>query len=553
MIIVYFLPLILIDAFAYGMSCGDIKPLAFPITDIQILSDNPQSLTKGVLAGIGTPPQNIAVLPWPELNNTWIYDQQPFCDPSIIFNSVICRIRRGNLYSEVDSSSYRKEDDIPSVGGASVETQGQGAELGIGQLLRTSVAVQDRLSIGPTRIAEAFPFGVPRLSWDHGYTINHAMGLGSNSTLLNTLVQAGQIGSRVWSIFWGRMWVDPEDAMDGTLVLGGYDSQKVISKNYTQPLDFSNATGCWTGMKVHISGVQLNARTGDNVELLPPNTAIATCLVPQRQLLLEGPGVIVENFENSTGMSSIGRSFGLHWSSYLYENTDIFDGDMTISLSSGLDVRIPNSQYLVPYVDVDRNGTRIFNTSRREFLFNGVGDNPSTLGRYFLTGAYLMVDHDAGTFTMWAANPTPESTLVSVVPTGSTTSMRTDCGNANGTDPSPDGHGPATDKGAAPMNNGAILSPGSIAGIAIGAVAALAIIGVGAYFLYKRKRRDKMGSTGPVDVSPVEKYGHEQYWHEVPAQTSRYALPAELDGGIRPELTADERHLPVHTSRIYEM
>ncbi|KAI3341186.1 acid protease [Ustulina deusta] len=522
------------------MACEDIEPLAFPITDVQILPNNLKSLTKGIPAGVGTPRQNIVFLPWPELNNTWIYDTQPFCDPSIIFNGVICQVRRGNLYSEVNSSSYQKLEDIPAAGGAGVETQGKGAEVGIGQLLRSSVAVRDGLDIGSVQVAETFPFGVPRLSWDHGYTISHAMGLGSNSTLLNTLVRAGKIGSRVWSISWGRMWVDPKDAIDGSLVLGGYDTQKVIGRNYTQPLDFSDATGCWTGMKVHISSVKLNLRTGDNVELLPPNTAVDTCIVPQRQLLFEGPQAVIEAFENRTGMSNIGRSFGLHWSSYLYEDANIFDGDMIISLSSGLDVRIANNQYLVPFVDVDRSGTRVFNTSRREFLFNDVYDNPSTLGRYFLTGAYLMVNHDAGTFTMWAANPTRESTLVSVV----STDAKANCSNTVKPSPSSGGSGPLTASPGASTVAG--LSAGSIAGIAIGTVAALGIIGVGVYFIFKRRRRSHKTepTTGPWNLPSGEKYVY--HVHE---QTGHHQAPGELHGGIRSELPGDARR----PHSIYEM
>lgn len=119
------------------------------------------------------------------------------------------------------------------------------------------------------------------------------------------------------------MWVDPEDAIDGSLVLGGYDTQKIIGKNYTQPLDYNDATGCWTGMRVQVSSVKLNIRNGDEVELLPQNTAVNTCIVPQRQLLLEGPGDIVGAFENETRMSNIGRSFGLHWNAYLYEDTNM--------------------------------------------------------------------------------------------------------------------------------------------------------------------------------------------------------------------------------------
>ncbi|KAI0408346.1 aspartic peptidase domain-containing protein [Xylaria palmicola] len=539
MIVANFLALVLICVLAYAMPCEDIEPLAFPITDIQILSNNPASLTKGIPAGVGTPRQNIVFLPWPELNNTWIYDEQPFCDPSIIFNDLICRVRRGNLYSEANSSSYQKAEDIPSAGGAPVETQGKGAELGISKLLDSSVAVRDGLNVNTIQVAEAFPFGVPRLSWDHGYTISHALGLGANSTLLNALVQSRQIGSRVWSIFWGRMWVDSEDAIDGSLVLGGYDTQKVIGKNYTQPLDFSDTTGCWTGMKVHVSSVKLNLRTGKDVELLPPNSAVDSCIVPQRQLLLEGPQAIISAFENETGMSNIGRSFGLHWSSYLYEDGNIFDGDITISLSSGLDVRIPNNQFLVPFVDVDRSGTRVFNTSRREFLFNDVYDNPSTLGRYFLTGAYLMVNHDASTFTMWAANPTRKSTLVSIA----STDAETNCDSNPAPSSSPDGGNstmPSSRESTSPT-----LSAGGIAGIAIGAVAALVILGVGVYFIYqKRQSKSIVPTIDPSDTSPGAKDAC-----QVAEQPARRPAPYELDGSIRPELAGDERH----PRRIHEM
>ncbi|GAP84760.1 putative peptidase aspartic [Rosellinia necatrix] len=509
------------------MSCKGTEPLAFPITDVQILPDNSESLTKGIPAGVGTPRQNIVFLPWPELNNTWIYDERPYCDASIIFNDVICQVRRGNLYSGANSSSFRKVEDIPSAGGAPVETQGKGAELGIDTLLTSSLAVQDGLDIGAVEVSGTFPFGVPRLSWDHGYTISHAMGLGSNSTLLNTLVRTGRISSRVWSIFWGRMWVGPEDAVDGSLVLGGYDERKVIGKNYTQPLDFSDATGCWTGMKVHISSVRLNFRTGEDVELLPPNSAVDSCVVPQRQLLFEGPHFIIDAFEDVTGMYSVGRSFGLHWSSYLFESNedvDIFDGDMTISLSSGLNVRIPNNQYLVPYVTVDRSGTRVFNTSQREFLFNDVYDNPSTLGRYFLTGAYLMVNHDAGTFTMWAANPVREHTLVSV----GSTDAGTNCDNSTQPGSSSDGSNTSAS---------ATLSAGRIAGVVIGAVAAFVIIGAGMYFFYARRReRSKVSdTTNPSNASPGEKDAS-----GAPEQPHHHDVSYELHDGVVPELAGDE-------------
>ncbi|KAI1140304.1 hypothetical protein F5Y05DRAFT_411361 [Hypoxylon sp. FL0543] len=172
------------------------------------------------------------------------------------------------------------------------------------------------------------------------------MGKGTNSTTFNVLLQTGQISSQVWSIFWGRMWADDDTALDGTIVFGGYDQEKTMGGNYTQSLDFSEKTEY-------------------------------ACIVPQDQLLLERPPEATENFD----ISGLGA-------------------DLTILLSTGLEVRVPNNQYLVPYVDIDRNGSRIFDSSTRELLITQVPGHTNTLGRYFLTAAYLMVDIDAHSFTL---------------------------------------------------------------------------------------------------------------------------------------------------------
>lgn len=258
-----------------------------------------------------------------ELNNTWLYDQNAFCDSTVIFDDTICQVRRGNYFREDQSTSYAKTSDLVASGGAPVETQGKGAELGIQKLLTTSLAGSYNFTIEPASTLERFPIGTPRLAWDHGYTILHAMGMGRNSTFLNTLFTNRQISSRVWSFFWGRTWVDSQDAVDGSLVLGGYNQQQVFGDNLTQPLDYSDTTGCWTGMKVHVSSLNLNFRNGTDFSLLPTNTALDMCLVPQRQLLTEAPATVISAFEGATGMTTIGPSYGIHWSAALYDNVNV--------------------------------------------------------------------------------------------------------------------------------------------------------------------------------------------------------------------------------------
>ncbi|KAI1773349.1 acid protease [Hypoxylon cercidicola] len=441
---------------------------------------------RGIAASVGTPPQDIVLLPWAQLNNTWIYDQQAYCDPNIIWNETICQVRRGNYYKEGNSSTFVKTDDIIGAGGASIE-------LNTGKLMTSSLAGTDIFNLNSTITLNSFPLGIPRLLWGTDYTILHPMGMGTNSTILNALVQAGQIGSRVWSIFWGRMWVDEQHALDGSIVFGGFDQQKIAGKNYTLPLDFSD-TRCWTGMKVRISRIALNFLDGYDHNLLPPSSSIDACIVPQRQLLLEAQGFILNTFEQQTG----------------------------------LDVTIPNSQYLVPYVDIDRDGSRIFDTSIRELLIDDIGDQLPMLGRYFLTAAYLMVDLDSNTFTLWQANPTRDSKLVPVAVNHATESQ---CGSETST---PAFSSLPSDSPEPPQHpqEAVGLAGGSIAGIVVGAIAALSFLALGVFF-YLRRVRTRLQLTQDEARTPA--MGDE----------SR----ADQMSEIQPTDNTKQQHVPLHEVR----
>lgn len=253
-----------------------------------------------------------------ELNNTFIYDQQDFCDRTVIFSDTICEVRRGHLYHEDGSTSFTKANSIAEAGGATQEPGGPGAEFGIPELETTSLGGTESITFDNTPPLKNYPIGVPRQKWDAGYTYLHSLGLGRNSTYLNSLVASGQIASRVWSLFWGRMWL-PQNGIDGSLVLGGYDQQKVLGRNFTAPLDYSETTGCWTGMKVQIVDIKVNYRNGEEQTILPLNTALPVCIVPQRQLLAEIPLSYVDKFEEVTKTSSSGPSYGIHWSARRFD------------------------------------------------------------------------------------------------------------------------------------------------------------------------------------------------------------------------------------------
>ncbi|CEI69272.1 hypothetical protein FVEN_g3977 [Fusarium venenatum] len=520
--------------FAVAVNCVshcDTEPLSLPIRDVQVLPNVEKSLMRGIPATIGSPSQSIVLLPWAELNNTWIYDDQPYCDKTVIWNDRICETRRGGLYDEAESEYFTKASDIGDAGGSTSEVAFQGAESGIKKLVSTSLAGTDNITLEGAPAVEDLPIGIPRLKWDAGYTMLHPLGLGSNSTYLNTLKDAGKISSRVWSIFWGRMWV--KTPIDGSLVLGGYDEEKVIGKNYTAPLvydDYTGTAGCWTGMKITISDIRVNFRDGSDESIFPSNTALPCCIVPQRQLLLEAPGAYVSRFEEVTGSNHTDTSYGLHWSARLFDADDAFDGDITFHLDSGLQVRVPNNQYIVPFVDIDRSGARVTKPKTKELLMNGVAHQPATLGRYFLTAAYLMVNHDAGTFTLWQGNPTQRSKLIKVFDQDTADKCGKDAAGivqpTVSATPKEEKEEESTDQPESSSTPSAAIISGAVAGSVVG----VAVICLGVFFIFRQRRKARAEKSFPTDVHVRDYKGDFQAWYPPQEMAGSKPIPAEIQG-----------------------
>jgi hypothetical protein len=215
-----------------------------------------------------------------------------------------------------------------------------------------------------------------------------------------------------------------------------------------------------------------------------------------------------------------------------------FDGDATFVLSTGLSIRVPNNQLITPHISMDRSGARIIEEDKPELLFGGVGNQPTTLGRYFLTAAYLMVNHDAHTFTMWQANPTSKSNLVPVV--GGEYTDDSGCGdggeddgggNAGGSNTTPD----QTPDPNATTSSGANV--GAIAGGVVGGVAGLAAI-VALLFLLRRMKKKKT-LEAMSDLHPVQADNH-QYYPGYPGGGHSYYKTAPTE----PHEAPGQEHVP---------
>lgn len=236
---------------------------------------------------------------------------------------------------------------------------------------------------------------------------------------------------------------------------------------------------------------------------------------------------------------------------------------MTIKLNSGFSVRIPNDQLVVPELTIDDStGALHANGSTPELVINamqmGNADDLPKLGRQFLSSAYLMVNQDGGSYTLWEANQDTNEDLVAIdknnVPVtqfcaandGTSTTAgaaATQHGTLKPTDvfstsassndnatsgPSNDNGDLSPAQGSASSDGGgnSNLSNGALAGIVVGGVAAIAIVAGLVLFFCARKR--KMRRNPPAD--PPEYYFPER---ELGGYNLKSRIPLELYGDPR--------------------
>lgn len=363
------------------------------------------------------------------LNNTVIYGTDGYClsgTPGIgPWTNAGCMTFRGGAYDSLASSSKNTA--------ASNQYPYDGATdpvLG-GTTYPQVTHASDNLQLNDNITITSFPLGIALSDWgEQAYTPMMGIGLGTNSTILNWLVSSGQIASRSWSYFWGRTTVSAtSEQLDGSVVFGGYDRAKVTGSKYTQPMTTAEPN-CPSLLVVTITNMVLNFANGSDVSLFPAtgSTAITACLTPALSTLMWMPlDPFFDNMMNLTdnNIFAMGRSVGIYYWNMRYETSHFepYDGDLTITLQSGLSVRIRNDQLVQPHTSINQTtGAIVVNNTAPDLVINSLQNVQATqlaqLGWQFFSAAYLLVNQDAHEFTLWEANPTAEEDMVAVDTTG---------------------------------------------------------------------------------------------------------------------------------------
>ena len=291
-------------------------------------------------------------------------------------------------------------------------------------------------------------------------------------SLTSQLISNGLIPSSSFGYSAGALY--RPGPMFGSLTLGGYDNSRLI------PNDMTFAITDFNQLRIPLHAITSSGNLQNNVTLLSNNiTALIDTTTPFHWL----PITVCEAFE---------AAFGLTWdqntSLYLVNDTIhekllinnpsvtfSFWGDLARPAASSLpnapiNITLPYGAFdLQASVPIYPNGTNYFPIRR------ATNDSQYTVGRAFFQEAYLTVDYEAGNFSVSQAKfpTTPNPDIITI------------------------NHHDMTSNSSSSMSTSRhthALSDGSIAGIVIGACAAVALL-FSLLFFFLRSRRRRMTSS----------------------------------------------------------
>lgn len=190
-----------------------------------------------------------------DVNNSYLQDTiTPHCDNND--TKLLCSTLFGGLFDPGSSTTWSFQSY------SSLSTAIEGNAFQDDQLWGT-----DTLVVNATFALPETALGIFR-SKGYAYKPMNNIGLGTNSTLLSSLVSQGAIGSRSYGYTQGWTGVPEEQQMDGGLILGGYDAARVTGKNITLPLIQDKQYHCGSGLVIQITDIKMNLKNGTDASIL---------------------------------------------------------------------------------------------------------------------------------------------------------------------------------------------------------------------------------------------------------------------------------------------
>ncbi|KAJ4361028.1 uncharacterized protein N0V89_001597 [Didymosphaeria variabile] len=418
-----------------------------------------------------------------DYSETYIYGTNGYCTD--VYSSGACVTFRGGAYDKTVSSTHESIVNRQDSDGFEADW------------------IEDTLSFGRNTSLSSFGFGVPQQDLSQAFTSQSQLGL----------------GTKAYSMFWGLVGGPAEKQTRGSLILGGLDKSLIEDQNDNFTASLFRSSRCGTGMVVTISDILLNWPSGKNESIFmgrPEPATIQACISPSFAGLMSLPLSYYESFWWYAGGTppdnkSEARSSGINYFTMLFDRDDAYYGGMTIQLQNSISVKIPNTELVVPDTYIAADGSVQTNTSVSNVVINSLrnendDDNDNdydlpVLGRLFMSSAYLLVNQEAGRFSVWKVNS--RSKTSDIVAVDKQNDMVSEfCASSTGGSSSATSS-PASSVIPAPQDKGSKLSGGAIGGIVVGAVGGIVILCTTSFLLYRR-RGSGVAATGIVQEPELQ-------------------------------------------------
>jgi hypothetical protein len=451
----------------FAVAQCSIPPLTLTWSNVTVTQDG-LGVTRGIELGIGTPHQIFSLRPSTTFNNTQINNVLNCGTASN--NSCV-----GGLGGVFDSS--RPDSYI-----VSIKSQWNGSQVDEEDSTAAYVYFNDRVGFQKNGQVEGFPLVMSSEEWGG---VQSGLPLGTNSSFLRAAVSGKVAPSQVFGLWGGSRGINPRD---GLVVVGGYDRARVEAGS-----DFTTfPIGQWSLKRACPLQVTIANLTYAGLPLIPNNNdELVVCIEPSTQRFVFPPSV-ANTFAIYTGQNET-----MHPGKMRYNVASRPTGDLTVTLSNGYQSTISNEELFAPLRGSDENGRyaiineSIVEASVADTRKHNPSDIDSILGGLFLTFNYLLVDYENSEFKLAPAvtadtDKVPPDLTVVCTPTVSPA--------------------PFTPTSMAVVSSTNI---GATVGGVVGGAAGLALLGILAFMIIKRKRRarDKNSavSTNATDVRlPLE-------------------------------------------------
>jgi hypothetical protein len=268
-----------------------------------------------------------------------------------------------------------------------------------------------------------------------------------------TLYTNGYISSMSWSYTAGAYY--RLKSVFGSLIFGGYDASRFTPNDVVFTMTGDNLRD----IVLTIRSITATTASGNTTLMSTPEFAFIDSVVPELWLPVE----VCQQFEKALGISLDNTTRTYLVNASTHENLLNLNPNITFTLGNQK-TGGPTVDIVLPYASFDLNVTApiLPNSSFYFPLMQATDESQYTLGRTFLQEAYVIADYNSRTFNVSQcvfddSIPSHVIAIPSVQPTST----------GNSTSGSGSGSGSSLDK----------LDGGAIAGIVIGALAGLFIIG----------------------------------------------------------------------------